>query len=79
MPHSLTATYNEYLLKLQEWNILFLGMNLNRYERYLKLKESFDIFFPNATPIKDDIDLNKIQENKKKLLEEVKEKVQRVA
>ena len=41
---SLTATYNEYLLKLQEWNILFLGMNMNRYERYSKLKESFDIF-----------------------------------
>nr|DAF93857.1 MAG TPA: AntA/AntB antirepressor [Siphoviridae sp. ctZd434] len=76
---SLTVTYNEYLMKLQEWNILFLGMNLNRYKRYLKLKESFDIFFPNAIPIKDDISISKIQENKKKLLEEVKSKVQRVA
>lgn len=76
---SLTATYNEYLMKLQEWNILFLGMNLNRYERYLKLKESFDIFFPNAIPIKDDIDISRIKENKQKLLDEVKSKVQRVA
>lgn len=76
---SLTTTYNEYLMKLQEWNILFLGMNLNRYERYLKLKESFDIFFPNAIPIKDDIDISRIKENKQKLLDEVKEKVQRVA
>ena len=76
---SLTATYNEYLMKLQEWNILFLGMNLNRYERYLKLKESFDIFYPDATPIKDDIDVNRIKENKQKLLDEVKSKVQRVA
>lgn len=73
---SLTATYNEYLMKLQEWNILFLGMNLNRYERYLKLKESFDIFFPNAIPIKDDINISKIKENKQKLLDEVKSKVQ---
>lgn len=76
---SLTATYNEYLMKLQEWNILFFGMNLNRYERYLKLKESFDIFFPNAMPIKDDIDINRIKENKQKLLDEVKSKVQGVA
>lgn len=76
---SLTATYNEYLMKLQEWNILFLGMNLNRYERYLKLKESFDIFFPNAIPIKDDIDISRIKENKQKLLDEVKSKVQRAA
>lgn len=76
---SLTATYNEYLMKLQEWNILFLGMNLNRYERYLKLKESFDIFYPNAIPIRDDIPVSKILENKQKLLEEVKSKVQRVA
>ena len=76
---SLTATYNEYLMKLQEWNILFLGMNLNRYERYLKLKESFDIFFPNAIPIKDDIDISRSKENKQKLLDEVKSKVQRAA
>lgn len=76
---SLTATYNEYLLKLQELNIIYLGMNLNRYDRYKMLKQSFDILFPNAVPIKDDVDINRIIENKEKLLNEVKEKMQRVA
>lgn len=76
---SLTTTYNEYLLKLQEWNILFLGMNMNRYERYAKLKESFDIFFPNAVPIKDDVDISKIKENKQKLLDEAKSKLMKTA
>ncbi|MDL2302750.1 antA/AntB antirepressor family protein [Lachnospiraceae bacterium OttesenSCG-928-D06] len=72
---SLTATYNEYLLKLQELNILYLGMNKNRYERYELLKQSFDILFPNALPIKNDVDVNRIVENKKLLLEEVKLKI----
>ena len=76
---SLTATYNEYLLKLQEWNILFLGMNMNRYERYSKLKESFDIFFPNAVSMKEDVDINKIKENKQKLLDEAKSKLMKTA
>lgn len=76
---SLTATYNEYLLKLQEWNILFLGMNMNRYERYSKLKESFDIFFPNAVSIKEDVDINKIKGNKQKLLDEAKSKLMKTA
>ena len=76
---SLTATYNEYLLKLQEWNILFLGMNMNRYERYSKLKESFDIFFPNAVSIKEDVDINKIKENKQRLLDEAKSKLMKTA
>ena len=31
---SLTATYNEYLMKLQELNIVYLGMDMNRYDRY---------------------------------------------
>jgi len=72
---SLTATYNEYLMKLQELNIVYLGMNMNHYDRYKMLKQSFDILFPNAVPIKDDIDINRIQANKQKLLDEVKEKV----
>lgn len=76
---SLTATYNEYLMKLQELNIVYLGMNMNRYDRYKMLKQSFDILFPNALPIKDDIDMNRIQANKQKLLDEVKEKVQGAA
>lgn len=76
---SLTATYNEYLMKLQELNIVYLGMNMNRYDRYKMLKQSFDILFPNAVPIKDDIDMNRIQANKQKLLDDVKEKVQGAA
>lgn len=76
---SLTATYNEYLLKLQEWNILCLGMNMNRYERYSKLKEFFDITFPNAVLIRDDVDIRKVNENKNKLIEEVKLKLQGAA
>lgn len=76
---SLTATYNEYLMKLQELNIVYLGMNMNRYDRYKMLKQSFDILFPNAVPIKDDIDMKRIQANKQKLLDEVKEKVQGAA
>lgn len=76
---SLTATYNEYLLKLQELNIVYLGMNMNRYDRYKMLEQSFNILFPNAVPIKDDVDINKIIENKRILIEDVKSKVQRVA
>lgn len=76
---SLTATYNEYLLKLQELDIVYLGMNMNRYDRYNMLKQSFEILFPNAVPIKDDVDISRIKENKQKLLDEVKTKMNRVA
>lgn len=76
---SLTATYNEYLLKLQELNIVYLGMNMNRYDRYKMLKQSFDILFPNAVPIRDDVDIARIIKNKEKYLEETKEKVLYVA
>ena len=76
---SLTATYNKYLLKLQELNIVYLGMDMNRYERYKMLKQSFDILFPDAVPIKDDIDINRIRENKERLLSETREKIKKVA
>lgn len=76
---SLTATYNEYLMKLQEWNILCLGINMNRYERYLKLKEYFDIKFPNAVLLRDDVGIDKIEENKNKLIEEARMKLQGAA
>lgn len=66
-------------MKLRELNIVYLGMNMNRYDRYKMPKQSFDILFPNAVPIKDDIDMNRIQANKQKLLDEVKEKVQGAA
>lgn len=74
---SLTTTYNEYLMKLQEWNILFLSTNMNRYERYEKLKEFFDTWFPDSVPIKNDIEMNKIIENKNNFLLKEKEKLQR--
>lgn len=74
---SLTTTYNEYLMKLQEWNILFLSTNMNRYERYEKLKDFFDTWFPDAVPIKNDIEMNKIIENKNNFLLKEKEKLQR--
>ena len=47
--------------------------------RYNMLKQSFDILFPNAVPIKDDVDISRIIENKQKLLDEVKTKMNRVA
>ena len=72
---SLTSTYNEYLLKLQELNIIYLGMNMNRYERYNMLAQSFHILFPNAVPIRNDIDILTIEGNKNRFLEEVKQKV----
>ena len=76
---SLTATYNEYLLKLQELNIVYLGMNMNRYDRYKMLKQSFDILFPDAVLIRDDVNINRIIENKNKLIEEARSKLQGVA
>ena len=54
-------------------------MNMNRYDRYKMLKQSFEILFPNAVPIKDDVDVNRIIENKNRLLEEVKEKITKIA
>lgn len=72
---SLTTTYNEYLLKLQELNIIYLGMNLNRYDRYNMLMQSFYILFPNAAPIRNDVDILIIEGNKNRFLEDVKQKV----
>lgn len=71
---SLTAIYNEYLLKLEELDIIFLGMNMNRYERYKMLSDAFDISFPNAVPLRKDATTKRIRENKEKMLSEVKEK-----
>lgn len=62
-----------------ELNMVYLGMNMNRYDRYKMLEQSFNILFPNAVPIKDDVDVNRIIENKNNLIEEVRKKVQRVA
>jgi phage anti-repressor protein len=72
---SLTKQYNEYLYKLQEMDIVYLGMGLNRYQRYEMLNKTFDILYPDAQPLFKNASINKILENKKKLLEEVKNKV----
>lgn len=58
---------------------MYLGMNMNRYDRYKMLEQSFNILFPNAVPIKDDVDINRIIENKRILIEDVKSKIQGVA
>ena len=42
-----------------------------------KLKEFFDTWFPDAVPIKNDIEMNKIIENKNNFLLKEKEKLQR--
>lgn len=76
---SLTITYNEYLMKLQEWDIMFLGMNMNRYERYEKLREAFNIFYPNAITIKNDVSIIEIQKNKQRVIDEAKSKITDVA
>ena len=52
---------------------------MNRYDRYKMLRQSFDILFPNAVSIKNDVDISRIIENKNKLLEEVKQKTNGVA
>lgn len=72
---SLTAKYNKYLDKLQEWNVMLLNMDKNRYERYSTLLQFFNATFPDAKPIVEDIEVSKILENKAKLLEETKKKV----
>ena len=57
----------------------FLGLNMNLYERYSKLKQFFELTFPDAVCIKDDVDINKIKQNKLNLINEAKEKVSFVA
>ncbi len=76
---SLTTIYNEYLLKLEEWNIIFLRLNMNRYERYLNLRKYFDATFPNYVPLKDFITKDEIEKNKDKLIDEVRENMEGVA
>jgi phage anti-repressor protein len=71
---SLTKQYNEYLYKLQEMDIVYLGMGLNRYQRYEILNKTFNILYPDATSLIENANISKILENKKKLLEEAKSK-----
>jgi hypothetical protein len=71
---SLTKQYNEYLYRLQEMDIVYLGMGLNRYQRYEMLNKTFNILYPNAQPLFKNANISKILENKKKLLEEARSK-----
>lgn len=71
---SLTKQYNEYLYKMQEMDIVYIGMGLNRYQRYEMLNRTFNILYPDAQPLFKNADINKILENKKKLLEEARGK-----
>lgn len=71
---SLTKQYNEYLYKMQEMDIVYLGMGLNRYQRYEMLNKTFNILYPDAQSIINNIEMTKIVENKRLFLEETKSK-----
>lgn len=45
----LTAEYNEYLDKMQELNIMYLKMNLDKERRYDLVKQGFKALYPNAS------------------------------
>lgn len=70
----LTEVYNSYLLKMQELDTMYLNMGMNKLQRYQMLKDSFDALFPNPVLLKGDSSRRKVEENKNKLLQEVKEK-----
>lgn len=71
---SLNNTYNNYILKLQEQNISFIIMGLNRYQRLIALTKYFEAMFPDAKSLVNNIDITKIIENKRKFIEETKSK-----
>ena len=72
---SLTVTYNEYLMKLQEWNIAYIRMNMNRVQRFELLKRMFEATFPNAIPIKADVEISRINKNKEDFYNKIKGKM----
>lgn len=76
---SLTKQYNEYLLKMQEMDIVYLGMKLDRCQRYDMLNQTFNILFPNAVSLVENISTSEILDNKTKFLKEVKDKYGKVA
>lgn len=45
----LEAKYNEYLDKMQELNIMYLKMNLDKDRRYDLIKQGFKVLYPNAS------------------------------
>jgi phage anti-repressor protein len=72
---SLNNTYNNYILKLQEQNTIFIMMGLNRYQRLIALTKYFESTFPNAKPLVYDVEISKIIENKRMYIEEIKNKM----
>ena len=76
---SLTKQYNEYLLKMQEMDIVYLGMQMDRCQRYEMLNQTFNILFPNAVSLVENISTSEILDNKTKFLKEVKDKYGKVA
>lgn len=76
---SLTKQYNEYLLKMQEMDIVYLGMQMDRCQRYEMLNQTFYILFPNAVSLVENISTSEILDNKTKFLKEVKDKYGKVA
>lgn len=45
----LTKEYNEYLLKMQELNIMYLRMNMEKQVRYNLIQQGFKALYPNAS------------------------------
>ena len=61
----LNKQYNTYICKIQELDILYLKMNMDRERRYEMLKQSFKALYPNATFIMANKDLKRnIEEGK---------------
>lgn len=76
---SLMKQYNEYLLKMQEMDIVYLGMGMGRCQRYEMLNQTFNILFPNAISLVSNISTSKVLENKLKFLKDAKEQYGKLA
>lgn len=55
----LTKQYNEYLCKMEELNISFLKINMEKERRYELLKQIFKATYPNASFLMANSDLKK--------------------
>lgn len=75
----LDKVYNGYINDLQEFNTQLITASTDKYQRYIMMYNYFQSKYPNAVLLTDSIDIKQINENRKKLLEEVYEKTQRVA
>lgn len=71
---NLTEIYNSYLLKMQELNTMYIRMGMNRLQRCAMLLENFKALYPDYAIIKTNATREEIENNKQKLLEEIKSK-----